>query len=63
LFQDERLRVLGDEFQQLDVSPVAGFVDRLGEEFVSLALFRVLFVEIRVKPGIDPRSRMDQFQQ
>jgi hypothetical protein len=29
--QDERLRVLGDEFQQLGVSPVAGFVDRLGE--------------------------------
>lgn len=43
------LRVLGDEFQQLDVSPVAGFVDRLGEEFVGLALFRIVLVEIRVK--------------
>ena len=62
LLADEGLRVFGDAFQQLDVSPVAGFVDRLGEEFVSLALFRVLFVEIRVKPGIDPRSRMDQLQ-
>jgi hypothetical protein len=31
LFEDERLRVLGDAFQQFDVSPVAGFVDRLGE--------------------------------
>jgi hypothetical protein len=30
-FEDERLRVFGDEFQQSDVSPVAGFVDRLGE--------------------------------
>jgi hypothetical protein len=50
----------GDAFQQLDVSPVAGFIDGLGEAFVGLALFRVVLVEIRVKPGIDPRSRMDQ---
>ncbi|MCU0777148.1 MAG: hypothetical protein MUF86_05710 [Akkermansiaceae bacterium] len=28
---------------------VAGFVDRLGEEFVGLAHFRVVLVEIRVK--------------
>jgi hypothetical protein len=31
LFEDERLRVLGDAFQQFDVSPVAGFIERLGE--------------------------------
>jgi hypothetical protein len=49
LLQDERLRVLGDEFQQFDISPIAGFVDRLGEEFVGPALFRVVLVEIRVK--------------
>jgi len=35
LFQNERLLILGDEFQQFAVSPVAGFVDRLGEKFVS----------------------------
>jgi hypothetical protein len=31
LLPDKRLRVLGDEFKQLDVSPVADFVGRLGE--------------------------------
>jgi hypothetical protein len=31
LFEDERLRVLGDAFQQFDVSPVAGFIERLGD--------------------------------
>jgi hypothetical protein len=49
LFQDKCLRILRDEFQQFEVSWVAGFVDRLGEPFVGLALFRVLLVEIRVK--------------
>ncbi len=43
LLEDERLRVLGDAFQQLDVATVAGFVVRLGEEFIGLALFQTWF--------------------
>ena len=30
LFENECLRVFGNEFQQFDVAPVASFVDRLG---------------------------------
>lgn len=60
LFQDECLRILCDEFQQFDVSPVAGFVDRLGETFVGLALFRILLVEIWVKHPHQPLPKLIQ---
>jgi len=46
LFEDERLRVLGDAFQQLDVSPVASSFQHFSFQLLplGLALFRVVIM-------------------